>query len=146
MVEEVAELKAAALAFFLGDRAFSAQLPKRLDTLLCFVGDFVGTGVVPTAAGCRTLGVLPPGVARGMVRMLAEAGERTLEFLVASTPTRSFFLGASESVVLPLLFLSLPEISSLGVLAKARVAGGEEVPNLALLGGWPGPGREEAVV
>lgn len=33
-----------ALAFFLGDRAFSAQPPNRLDTLPCLVGDFEGPG------------------------------------------------------------------------------------------------------
>lgn len=143
LVEVAAELENAALAFFLGDLAFSAQLPKRLDTLLCFVGDFVGPGVVPTAAGCRTLDGLPPGVARGMGRILEEAGERTLELLFAST--RSFFLGASESAGSPLFSLPWPEISLLRLLVSVRVAGGEEGPNLVLLGGRPGPGREDAV-
>lgn len=145
LVEAVAALKTAALAFFLGDRAFSAQLPKRLDTLLCFIGDFAGPGVAPTAAGCRTLGGLPPGVARGMVRMLVEAGERTLELLLISAPARGFFLGASESVVSPLFSWPSPEISLLGTLVRTRVDGGEEIPNLVLLGGRPGPGREDAV-
>lgn len=49
LVEPIAELKVVALSFLLGDRAFSAQLPKRLDTLLCFAGDFEGPGVLSVA-------------------------------------------------------------------------------------------------
>lgn len=55
-----------AAPFFLGDLAFSAQLPKRLDTLLCFVGDLESPSMFSAAGVGRTLGGLP-GVRRDVV-------------------------------------------------------------------------------
>lgn len=107
----------AAAPFFLGDRAFSAQLPKRLDTLLCFVGDFESPNAFSAAEAGRILGGLLPGVGRAMVWMLLDAGERTLDALSALASVRGLFLGASESPVSPPSLL-LPEISLLSMLVS----------------------------
>lgn len=119
---------AAAAPFFLGDRAFSAQLPKRLDTLLCLVGDLASPSAFSAAGVGRTLGGFPPGVGRNMVWMLVDAGERTLAVLSGLASVRGFFFGASDSTASPPFSLLLPEISLLnvlaGVLPRKRVSGG----------------------
>lgn len=111
-------------ASFLADRAFSAQLLKRLDALLCFTGDFDAPAAFSGAAATRVRGGLPPGVGRGIDRTLVEAGERTLEALVASTSAaglpRAFFLVACEPTAAPSFSLLLPEISSLGTLVRVQ--------------------------
>lgn len=90
------------------DRAFSARLLKRLDALLCFTGDDVPTTVL---APGREASDLPPGVVRGSVRTLAEAGDSTLEDLVGSASVtgwpRCFFLSCSGSSALPRFSLSV---------------------------------------
>lgn len=65
-VAELAVCDDEAVPFFLGDLAFSAQLPKRLDTLLCFVGDLESPSMFSAAGVGRTLGGLP-GVRREVV-------------------------------------------------------------------------------
>lgn len=60
------------------DRAFSARLLKRLDELCCFVGD---DGPATVFAPDRDMNGLPPGVVRGSVRMLDDAGDSTLDAL-----------------------------------------------------------------
>lgn len=145
LAEPVAELRIGILAFFIGDRAFSAQLPKRLDTLLCFVGGLERPGVFSIAAIDRALNDLLLGVGRDIVLLLAEDGERTLEALLASSPVRSFFLGTSELFASLPFSLPSPEISRLRSLALEQHGLGKDIPNLFLLGGRPGPGREDAV-
>lgn len=147
-VAELADVKEDAFApFFLGDRAFSAQLPKRLETLLCFVGDFESPSAFSAAGVGRTLGGLPPGVGRDMDWILVDAGESTLDTLSALASVRAFFFGTSETSSPPPLPALLPEISLLRVLASLRLrhqSWGERA-NLVLLGGLPGPGRDEFV-
>lgn len=63
------------------DRAFSARLLKRLDELCCFVGE---DGPATVARPGRGINGLPPGVVRGRVRMLDDAGDSTLDALLDS--------------------------------------------------------------
>lgn len=63
------------------DRAFSARLLKRLDELCCFVGE---DGPATVFRPGRDMKDLPPGVVRGRVRMLDDAGDSTLDALVDS--------------------------------------------------------------
>lgn len=136
-------------ASFLVERAFSAQLLKRLDVLLCFTGDFDGPVAFSGAGVGRVSRGLPPGIGRGTERILADAGERTLEAFVASTSAavvpRAFFLGTSKSAVAPPCSLPSPDISSLGMSAHVVPWKDGVVSNLVLLGGRPGPGRDDAV-
>lgn len=63
------------------DRAFSARLLKRLDELGFFVGE---DGPATVAKPGRCPNVFPPGVVRGRVRILDDAGDSTLDALVDS--------------------------------------------------------------
>lgn len=101
------------------DRAFSAQLLKRLVALICFTGDFNRSVASSGGGRGRTLSAFAFGVARGRGRMLADDGDKALEFL--ATPAsclmvgllRTFFfaiIGCSSGgslVVVELLSLSL---------------------------------------
>lgn len=134
---------------FLVDRAFSAQLLKRFDALLCFTGDFDIPAAFSGAGATRMTGGLPPGVVRGRDRRLVEAGERTLDALVVSASAaglpRAFFLDASEPAAAPSFSLLLPEISSLNTLMPVRTQEEWVNTNLVLLGGLLGPGRDAVV-
>lgn len=129
------------------DRAFSAKLLKRLDTLLCFTGDEPATVLKPE----RDTSDLPPGVVRGKVRTLAEDGDSTLDLLVASASgagwPRCFFLTGSESIALPRFSLSVCEASSLSAaLAWMRTREERRVPYLICLGGRPDPDLDDDIV
>lgn len=62
------------------DRAFPARLLKRLDELCCLTGDD-GPATVLKPGRVKDF---PPGVVRGRVRILDDAGESTLDALVDS--------------------------------------------------------------
>lgn len=96
------------------DRAFSARLLKRFDELCCFVGDFVGEDGPATVdrPGLDNNG-LPPGVVRGRVRALDDAGESTLDALAESAGGGCFrvlFLGCSSSAGSVSFSLPAPDI------------------------------------
>lgn len=80
------------------ERAFSARLLKRFDELCCFVGE---DGPATVFRPGRAMNGLPPGVVRGRVRILDDAGDSTLDALVESAggggAPRVRFLGCSSS-------------------------------------------------
>lgn len=136
-------------ASFRVDRAFSAQLLRRFDALLFFTGDFGVAATFSDAGMSRVRSVLPPDAGRGTDRTLVEAGDRTLDALVALLSMagfpRGFLLGASEPSEAPSFSLLSPEISSLGESVRARTWKDDMSPHLVLLGGLPGPARDAVV-
>lgn len=136
-------------ASFRVERAFSAQLLRRFDALLFFTGDFGVAAAFSDAGMSRVRRALPPDAGRGTGRTLVEAGDRTLDALVASLPIagfpRGFLLGASEPSDAPSFSLLSPEISSLGASVRARTWKDDMSPHLVLLGGLPGPPRDAVV-
>lgn len=112
-------------ASFLVDRAFSAQLLKRFDALLCLTGDFGGPTAFSDVGATRVMVGFPAGVGRGRDRTLVEAGESTLVVLEASVPAivspRALFLAPSAPSAVPPCSLLLLEVSSLDILVRVRI-------------------------